>query len=146
MLGCHGSLLLLPCSSRRPLGIARGRCWGDARQPMGRFCPSSTCQSPGRSASGLRMPDTLVYCGCRPFQKPPRTHLSVPLGSWMMARVHIPVGFTLTASSFAKAPKSESIAVCGTVLSIRHRFGVFWVQTSSEAYCLLQLGSLRSPF
>ena len=136
------SLLLLPCSSRRPLGIAPS----SARQPLGRFRPSSACRSPAHSASGFRLPDTPVCCGCRPIQKSLSTRLSVSLGSRMMAKVRTSVGFALPASSFAKAPKSESIAVCGTVLSFRHRLGAFWVQMSSETYYLLQLGSSRSPF
>ena len=133
------SLLLLPCSSRRPLGIAPS----SARQPLGRFRPSSTCRSPARSASGLRLPDTPVCCGCRPFQKSPSTHLSVSLGSRMMAKVRTSVGFALPASSFAEAPKFKSIAVCGTFLPFRHRLGVFWLQTSSEACYLPLLGSSR---
>ena len=119
-------LLLLPCSRRRPLGIAPS----PACQPLGRFRPSSACWSPARSASGLRLPNTLVCCGCRPFQKSLSTRLSVSLGSRMMAKVR----------TFAEAPKSESITVCWTVLSFRHRLGVFCVQTSSETRCLLQLG------
>ena len=133
------SLLLLPCSSRRPLGIAPS----SARQPLGRFRPSSVCRSPARSASGLRLPDTPVCCGCRPFQRSLSTRLSVSLGSRMMAKVRTSVGFALPASSFAEAPKFESIAVCGTFLSFRHRLGVFWVLTSSETYYLLLLGSWR---
>ena len=136
------SLLLLPCSSRRPLGIVPS----SARQPLGRFRPSSDCRSPARSESGLRLPDRPVCCGFLPFQKSPSTRLSASLGSQMMAKVRTSDGFALPASSFAEAPKSESIAVFGTVLSFRHRLGVIWVQTSSETYCLLQLGSSRSPF
>ena len=49
----------------------------------------------------------------------------------------------LPASSLAEAPKFESIAVCRTFLSFRHRLGVFWVQKSSETYYLLLLGSSR---
>ena len=131
-------LLLLPCSSRRPLGIAPS----SARQPLGRFRPSSACRSPVRSASGLRLPDTPVCCGCRPFQRL-STRLSVSLGSRMMAKVRTSVGFALPASSFAEASKFESIAVCGTFLSFRHRLGVFWMQKSSETYYLLLLGSSR---
>ena len=88
MLGCHGSLLLLPCSSRRPLGIAPS----SARQPLGRFRPSSACRSPAHPVSGLSLPDTPVCCGCRPFQKSPSTHLSLSLGSRMMAKVAPPSG------------------------------------------------------
>ena len=59
----------------------------------------------------------------------------------MMAKVCTFISFALPASSFVEASKSESIAVCGTVLSFKHRLGVFWVQMSSETYYLLQLGS-----
>ena len=45
--------------------------------------------------------------------------------SRMMAKVRTSVGFALPNSSFAEAPKSESIAIFGTVLSFRHRLGVF---------------------
>ena len=131
------SLLLMPCSSRRLLGIAPS----SARQPLGRFRPSFACRSPAHSTSGLRLPDTPVCCGCRLFQKSPSTRLSVSLGSRMMAKVRTFVGFALPASSFAEAPKFES--VCRTFLYFRHRLGVFWVQTSSETYYLLLLGSSR---
>ena len=67
------------CSNRRPLWIA-----SSAHQPLWRFRPSFACQSPARSVLGLRLPDTPVCCGCRPFQKSLSMCLSVSLGSRMM--------------------------------------------------------------
>ena len=133
---------LLPCSSRRPLEIVPS----SVCQPFRRFCPSSACWISTYFVPGLRLPDRPVCCGCHPFQKSPSTRLSASLGSRMMAKVCTSAGFTLPASSFVEAPKSESIAVCRTVLSFRHRLGVFWVQTSSETHCLLQRSSSWLPF
>ena len=113
---------------------------------VGEIRPSSARRSPARLESGLRSPDRLVSCGCLPFQQSPRTHLSASLGWRSMAKVRTSVGLALPNSPFAEAPKSESITVFGTVLFSKHRLGVIRVQTSSETYCLLQLGSSRSPF
>ena len=122
------SPLLLPCRSRRLLGIVPSSRWEDFVPHLPVEVLPAPCQALG----------CLTNCVLWLSPIPEVTEYALSLGSQMMAKVRTSVGFMLPASSF--------LAVCGTVLSFRHRLGVFWVQTSSETYCLLQLGSSRSPF